>query len=671
MLRSRRDAAPLDLSSVAEADKTSENRGAVGVKHDRSASLTSNAVSGTIGDLTPPPLIDPMPGPMPGPVPGPVPGPTSGLMSGPTSGPPPVPGPAAVIAGPPGAAIGGAHRAAIRPSGTGPAPLARGTPKASRISDKVPLRAEATPEGARGVPAPVPVQRSRPVRRDDRNSDSDHEEVTAARGSSTGNPWLTVPVGEFDHGEAIHEQDKLRAAYSQATSKRSVADALLGEPAPAARSTPAEPPRGSARDLALINDSSHSSTARFESDDPDDPDDPTIARLPGDRLDDTRGDPTVISGAAPGHAPAGTLRTMASLRRRPGITGDLRYVGTVVLGLRAARHELTELEARQATRQQSRRHHLITLGRTAVSQVESAAALAESIEPGRDRRGAQERADHPAVGGAREQLAVIEDERARHADHVAAADAELGKVRGERDAQARQHTIDLAAVDAELASASEKLAPLERSARKIRKRGVNHHESLRRIDARIAAAEASLLSVTGKKLDRSEVQAEIATLRADRKAIQSDEPAIAAELDALNPRIAGLHAACSEARRKRAELVNAEREDQHRVEDLLVAIGAQRKVVDRAVAAAEARRDKILFQLGERLCVDRPDGLTGQLAPLDEIDVELGVADRRIMELREIQSSVDKLKLARGIALLVVIVAGLGALGYWLFERFY
>src|SRR5262249_36393520 len=156
-----------------------------------------------------------------------------------------------------------------------------------------------------------------------------------------------------------------------------------------------------------------------------------------------------------------------------------------------------------------------------------------------------------------------------------------------------------------------------------------------------------------------------ATLKADRKAIRRDEPGLAGQLDALSPRIAALEAARGEAQRKREELEAAEQEDQRRVEELLTAIGAKRKVVDRAMAEAEARRDKILFQLGERLYVDRPEHLTGQLAPIDEIDVEFGIAERRIMELREIVSSIDKLKVARGVALIVLILGAIGALTFW------
>jgi predicted nucleic acid-binding Zn-ribbon protein len=476
---------------------------------------------------------------------------------------------------------------------------------------------------------------------------------------------LAVPLGEFDHGEVV-EQDKLRAAYSHATMKRDAA-ALGGAPPVAAGPKPAAPPLPAAalRADARFHDASGASTARFEhaGQTAGEPfglptmSHPGEAREAHDARED-RGDATTLSAPSSSQAPAGgLLRSPAALPRRPGIAGDLRYPATVVFGLRRARRELAAIEIRQVTRQQSRRHHLVTLGRTAV-------AMTESL----DDDGSGAAAEHPALRASRDQLSQVEDERSRHAGEVYAADNALSRVRGDREIQAAQHVAELAALDAELEALTKQLAPLGKDAARIKKRARNLHEALRRVDAKIAAVEAGLASGTSK-LEPAAVQAELAMLRAERKAIQSDEPAIAGELDALNPVIAELEAARAEVRRKQAERTAAEQEDRLRVDELLAAIGAQRKVVDRATAAAEARRDQLLFQLGERLCVDRPDDLMGQLAPIDDIDVELGSADRRSMELREILTSVDHFKLARGIALLVVVLGALGGLIAWLAPR--
>jgi hypothetical protein len=514
-------------------------------------------------------------------------------------------------------------------------------------------------------------------------------------------------VGEFDHGQTIFEQDKLRAAYSQATNPRAAPGTLR---APAEAPVGAAPPTDSWLDQTvendhhggLFNEASIASTKQYgleelrlagviaersetmKGGDPagsaggpgrnaregiDDGSEASPAGMESDggaggealhgiaepaRDQPVRGDATTLSPPSTRHAAAGTLRTMAALRRRPGIIGDLRYVATVVLGLRSAARELAELEGQQAKRQQSRRHHQVALGRTAV-------ALAEA-------RGPADANEHPALGPAREQLAKIDDERSQHAARIIAADAELSRIRSERDATAARHIADLTALDAQLAAFTDQLEPLHKQAIQVRRRGVNLHEAVVRIDAKLVAAELSLTS-GGDKIDPAAVQVEIATLKAERKAIQSDEPAIAGELDALNPQIAGIEAARQDAVRRRAELVGAEREDQLRVDELMVAIGAQRKVVDRAAAATDVARDRVLFQLGERLCVDRPDGLAPQLAPIDEIDVELGVADRRIMELRELQASVDHRKVARGVAYLAVVVVVIGALASFIVDR--
>lgn len=573
-------------AAPAEADKTKENRGAVGIGPDNNGSLTTNSASGTIGGDTPSPVFDR----------------------------------AAIAAGSRGAVASAPASAA----GSGPT-SARGTPQPARSA-----ASDSDPPGP--------------------------------------DPRLAVPVGEFDHVETVLEQHKRQIAHDQKTIVRDAASALLGlaEPLTTREPTPVEVSRDDPTELRgdstlpehnehkdtsggprhPRHDSSASSTGRFERADP--------------TLGDARGDETATQLAGTGRAPVGTLRNPAALPRRRGIAGDVRYVATVVFGLRETRREIAALAAKQATRQQSRRHHLVTLGRTAV-------ALPEFLASAPRTAGAPGAFEHPALGPAREQLAAIEDERSQHAGHVVAADAELVRVRRDREAKAAQYATDLAALDSELVSLAKRLEPLDKEVAGLKRRAAEMHDSLRRIDDKIAATEASLSSGKSKKLDPADVMAEIASLRADRKAIQADEPAIAGELDALTPRIAALEATRLEAQRRRAELETAEHDDQRRVEELLTAIGAKRKVVDRAAADAEAARDKVLFQLGERLYVDRPADLTAQLAPIDEIDVELGLADRRMMELREVLASVDRWKLARGIALLVLVIGGLGTVAGWLF----
>src|SRR5262249_14994635 len=158
-----------------------------------------------------------------------------------------------------------------------------------------------------------------------------------------------------------------------------------------------------------------------------------------------------------GRAAAGTLRESAALPRRPGLTGDLRYLATAIFGLRAARRELAALKTKQATRQQSRRHHLVTLGRTAVALGEALDPAGQASRAGEGGPGADE---HPAMAPARTKLAEIDDERTKLAEQIAAAEAELADVRRARDTAAKQYASELAAVDKELAATADKLAPI-------------------------------------------------------------------------------------------------------------------------------------------------------------------------------------------------------------------
>ncbi|MFN0251346.1 MAG: hypothetical protein ACKV2T_31010, partial [Kofleriaceae bacterium] len=357
-----------------------------------------------------------------------------------------------------------------------------------------------------------------------------------------------------------------------------------------------------------------------------------------------RGDPTSLGRDDPSLPSArpkvGRLRTVAALRRQRGWFGDVRYVATVMFGVRRSRRELAELELKQQSRQAERERYLVTLGRTAV--------ITDSF-------------DHPALGPAREKLSDIEDERGRHRSAVVAADEELQRVTRDREAKAKQHTTDLASVDAELAELSKRLEPLQKQQSDATRRAADLRETLRRTDTQIQETTASLVAVKSKK-DPAAIQAELATLKADREAIKRDEPKLAQELDSLSPRIAAIEAKRAESTKRRTELVKSEESDKGRCEELLAAIGAKRKVMDRAANDAEELRDKILFELAERLYVDRPLELGPQLAPIDGIDVELGSADRRVMELREIMDSIDRRKLVRGIAM--VTLAALFVFGF-------
>jgi predicted nucleic acid-binding Zn-ribbon protein len=447
-----------------------------------------------------------------------------------------------------------------------------------------------------------------------------HERVTSVvvEDVSLGAQKFKVPVGEFDSGVQTVEDSKTKLP-EQATVKRDAAEALLHIGVGSLK------PRG---DEATAID-------------------PAPTR--GDReADATEIEPPSLRIVDRDHEKAGTggkLRPYAALRRQRGLLGDVRYVSTALFGVRRSRRELVDLEQRQVVRQNSRRRHLVTLGRTAIS--------ADAF-------------DHVALAEAREALANVEDERSKHAGAVAAADAELDRTRRDREAKTQTYANDVATVEAELTELGKKLEPLEKEAAGAKKRAAELRESLQKLAKKLDSTKALLVSVKSEKMDRAGIQAEIATLEADRIAVQRDEPTIAAELDALSPRIAAIEGARAEARKKRKDLDEAEAEDKRRTAELYEAIGSKRKVVERASAEAEQARDNALFELGERLYVDRPAILGAQLSPIDEIDLELGESDRRVMELREILSNIDKAKLARGMAMIILTAAALGGFVAWM-----
>jgi hypothetical protein len=57
--------------------------------------------------------------------------------------------------------------------------------------------------------------------------------------------------------------------------------------------------------------------------------------------------------------------------------------------------------------------------------------------------------------------------------------------------------------------------------------------------------------------------------------------------------------------------------------------------------------------------------LAAQLSPIDQIDLEMGESDRRIMELREILSNIDRAKLTRGATVIAAVVLVIGAFLTW------
>ncbi len=368
-------------------------------------------------------------------------------------------------------------------------------------------------------------------------------------------------------------------------------------------------------------------------------DDATDADRDATRVD-PRGDASVMAAAERATLASGaTLPVRAAFRRRRGLGGDVVYVATVLFRGAATRRELRRIEAAVDARGAARVAALIALGAEGIADPDLAGA---------------------AIDAARDQLAALEEERAARAGEVAAADADAQTIERNRKGELDKQAEALKAADSELTAIAARLAPLVKEAEAVRRKGDELRATLARQDDLLRAQDAKAVAMRGKA-ERAAVDAEIATLRADRAAIAKDEPALAAQLAELAPRIAALEAERAAAQARAADARAATVAAGERAGDEHAAVTARKKVIERAVAELEKRRDRALRQVGEALAVSRPPSQAAALARLDDVELAAAGEERRAMELREMLATVDKAALARGLAVVALTFAAIGA----------
>ena len=364
--------------------------------------------------------------------------------------------------------------------------------------------------------------------------------------------------------------------------------------------------------------------------------------------DETRVDPRRDAAAPASPEPAvTTLPARAAFRRRRGLTGDVVYVGTVLFGSAAARREQRRLEAGLDGRRRDRDAALVALGADGLGEP----AL-----------------DDAYLVAARDALAALEEDRAARTGQIAAAEADAVAIERNKKGELERQAEAVKAIDAELTALAGRLAPLEREVEAVRKRGDALRATLAKQDDELRTLDARAVAMRGKA-ERAGVDAEIASVRADRVAVSRDEPVLAAELAVLSPQVAALEAERTSAQRRLAEAKAAIVAAGERAADELAAVAATRKVIDRGIAEVERQRDRALRELGERLASERPDALAAGLARVDAAERAAATDDDRARELRELLATVDRAAVARGVAVVVLTLAAIGALVWWLALR--
>ncbi len=361
-----------------------------------------------------------------------------------------------------------------------------------------------------------------------------------------------------------------------------------------------------------------------------------------------RDDDATVLQSGPSPIVAGTpLREPSRLPRQAGLLGDVRYVFTSLLGGARARREHAALREQIDAERAQRSKRVLALARRIIADTN---------------------VELRTVRVARESLTDIAEAQSQRVGGVAGADAELQNLERSRSEQAEQNIASIRTLETGLEEVAKRLEPLERRAAKARAKAAKLGDSISEIDRQIAREEASLVAVKGPRNDPASVEARLAALRADGDALRREQPAISAELDEVEPIIAGLTATRDETRAKIEAQTTEEREAQVRSDEMIAAVRARRAVEQRAVREVERDRDAALLALGEQLCVDRPPQLTGDLASIDEHEVTIATLERRAIELLELVESIDKAAVIRGGLVLAAAALGLAAVA-WLLLR--
>ncbi len=333
------------------------------------------------------------------------------------------------------------------------------------------------------------------------------------------------------------------------------------------------------------------------------------------------------------------LRAPAALQRQSGLWGDMRYVGTVILGRRALGLELKETGLEIEAEKRSRDKELTEFARLAVS------------DPN---------VTDPVVDQAREKLVELEELRSRKAGAAAAAEQAIDSILRERDKVKDEREQDVSKMEAEIAAIEAKLAPLEKRRVEIGKRAREAVEQLERYDKRIAAETDALKEVSAP--DAAAGEATLAGLRAEREVADRRQPVLASELAEVEPVIRNLKTEKGELTKHASKLRRAEDESVVRSSEKITAARAHKLVVDRAAADRTREQNELLRDLGEDLYRQPPAAVAHLASPIEDRAETLERLKNRATVAREKLESIEHRPLARGIILWLLVAGAVAAL---------
>lgn len=329
---------------------------------------------------------------------------------------------------------------------------------------------------------------------------------------------------------------------------------------------------------------------------------------------------------APQRVPQSLSQLPDTIPRKAGIQGDIAYLFRVLSKRREARKEIESLEVRITSAKEIRHAKLVDMARLAVGD---------------------DAFDQTMVGRARTSLLEIEEKRSQHAGRVAAVDEKLGVLERSRDEREKERGQKRSEIQLEIDAVLTSMEPLKLQAAAARKRAAALKRHLQALDGEIRSKESSTVAVAGPA-DQASVNAEIASLKAERDAVASDQPAIVADIDHVEPQIAKLRADRDALQVSIAKLETDKVSDAQRIDEKVSALKAGRVVEDRLVNDQTSEKEARLLELGEEMHKKPPEEAELHAKGLERQDLEIAALESRRIELKDLLLAVEKPAMIRG-----------------------